>query len=110
MSAKRPGTQVGWWLLAVLAVVGAGVLGLRHYETRVLREQLDLLENEVGVGRALQAKGRELTESVPSEEALQRLRAERAAAVRLREEIDGMNARAERAERAMSGPHSVARE
>jgi hypothetical protein len=96
------GARIGWWLLTFFGVLVAAALGLQRYETQLLREQIELLDRGRGSVRELQARGRGLAEKVPSEEQLQRLRAERAEVVRLRDEIDRMRTRTDAMDRALA--------
>ena len=93
-----------WWSVLLLALaLGAGAGWLVQWQMAAqLREEIVLLRDDQRDLARLRADHRRLVAAQVSEAELARLRADRAAVVRLRGEIENLQARAEQKERALA--------
>ena len=85
-----------WLSLAffVAALVAGASLWIQHQATLALRSELDLMRDEYRRLERVAAEHARLFKAQPPAAELDRLRADHAALVRLRAEIEQMNARA----------------
>jgi hypothetical protein len=87
--------MIRWSLLAVLGIVMSAVVLLQRETTANLRGEIALLREENGEIAKLKGEGERLAAAQPTSAELERLRADRAALVQLRSEIDAMKIRAD---------------
>lgn len=95
-----------WIALGLLAASVAGFAGLliEHQETKALRSQIEILQQENQRAGQLRAERDRLVAGKVSDAELQRLRGDRAALIRLRNEITALEANADRMAKAMEEP------
>ena len=82
-------------LLLVLAAAAGGGIWLQRQETAVLRREKAFLQEESRALEKLRVENARLKAEQPTAAELERLRADHAAIVRLRAEVDAMKRRAE---------------
>ena len=93
----------GVWLLLIVAI-GAGVTWwLQAQEAAALRAEVALLRDERSELARVRAENLRLTTEQPPAAEIERLRADRAATLRLRAEIEALKAAAETRARAGGG-------
>jgi predicted aminopeptidase len=93
----------GAGLLLIVALVAGVTWWLQAQEAEALRAELALLRDERGEFLRLSAENRRLTADQPPPAEVERLRADRAAILRLRAEIETLKAAAEMRARAGDG-------
>jgi Tfp pilus assembly protein PilN len=90
-------------LLLALAVVAGAALLLQRQATAQLRDEIALLRDENRELARLRAENKRLAAVLPVATELEQLRADRAAVVRLRGEIEKLKARTDEMARAPDG-------
>ena len=92
--------------LLVAAIAGFGRMVIERQETTALRSQIEILQQEVKRATQLRAERERLMAEKVSDAELQRLRADRAALVRLRNEISALEANADRMTKTIHEPNA----
>jgi hypothetical protein len=96
-------TAVRWVLLVLLGIVAMAGVFLQREKTEVLRTEFALAREESRDLAALRAEHERLKSAQVSPVELERLRADRAAILRLRAELESLRARTEQKARLASG-------